>query len=41
MRDALSTLDLIKTFSKDSKITLEVVTKNLNILDSDYFFKSK
>ena len=39
MRDALSTLDLIKTFSKDSKITLEVVTKNLNILDSDYFFK--
>ncbi len=39
MRDALSTLDLIRTFSKDSKITLEVVTKNLNILDSDYFFK--
>jgi len=39
MRDALSTLDLIRTFSKDSKITLDVVTKNLNILDSDYFFK--
>ena len=39
MRDALSTLDLIKTFSKDSKITLEVVTKNLHILDSEYFFK--
>ena len=39
MRDALSTLDLIRTFSKDSKITLEVVTKNLNILDNDYFFK--
>ena len=38
MRDALSTLDLIRTFSKDSKITLEVVTKNLNILDSEYFF---
>ncbi len=39
MRDALSTLDLIRTFSKDSKITLEIVTKNLNILDNDYFFK--
>lgn len=39
MRDALSTLDLIRTFSKDSKITLKDVTKNLNILDSDYFFK--
>ena len=39
MRDALSTLDLIKTFSKDSKITLEVVTKNLHILDSEYLFK--
>tara|TARA_Y100000768_G_scaffold61184_1_gene41610 strand:+ start:24 stop:1685 length:1662 start_codon:yes stop_codon:yes gene_type:complete len=39
MRDALSTLDLIRTFSKDSKITLDIVTKNLNILDSDYFFK--
>ena len=38
MRDALSTLDLIRTFSKDSKITLEIVTKNLNILDSEYFF---
>ena len=38
MRDALSTLDLIRTFSKDSKINLEVVTKNLNILDNDYFF---
>ena len=39
MRDALSTLDLIRTFSQDSKITLEIVTKNLNILDNDYFFK--
>jgi len=39
MRDALSTLDLIKTFSKNSKISLEDVTKNLNILDNDYFFK--
>ena len=39
MRDALSTLDLIRTFSKDSKITLEIGTKNLNILDNDYFFK--
>ena len=39
MRDALSTLDLIKTFSKGSKITLEIVTKNLHILDSEYFFK--
>ena len=39
MRDALSTLDLIRTFSKDSKITLDIVTKNLNILDSEYFFK--
>ncbi len=38
MRDALSTLDLIRTFSKDSKITLKIVTKNLNILDSEYFF---
>ena len=38
MRDALSTLDLIRTFSKDSKITLEIVTKNLNILDNEYFF---
>ena len=39
MRDALSTLDLIKTFSKNSKISLEDVTKNLNILDNEYFFK--
>ena len=39
MRDALSILDLIKTFSKDAKITLESVTKNLHILDSEYFFK--
>ena len=37
MRDALSILDLIKTFSKDAKITLENVTKNLHILDSEYF----
>ena len=36
MRDALSTLDLIKTFSKNSKISLEDVTKNLNILDNEY-----
>ena len=39
MRDALSILDLMKTFSKDAKITLENVTKNLHILDSEYFFK--
>ena len=39
MRDALSILDLIKTFSKGAKITLESVTKNLHILDSEYFFK--
>jgi len=39
MRDALSILDLIKTFSKDAKITLDSVTKNLHILDSEYFFK--
>ena len=39
MRDALSTLDLIKTFSKNSKISLEDVTKNLNSIDNDYFFK--
>tara|TARA_B100001245_G_scaffold136098_1_gene101070 strand:- start:4035 stop:5660 length:1626 start_codon:yes stop_codon:yes gene_type:complete len=39
MRDALSILDLIKTFSKDAKITLENVTKNLHILDNEYFFK--
>ena len=39
MRDALSILDLIKTFSKDAKITLESVTKNLHILDNEYFFK--
>ena len=39
MRDALSILDLIKTFSKDAKITLDNVTKNLHILDSKYFFK--
>ena len=39
MRDALSILDLIKTFSKDAKITLDNVTKNLHILDSEYFFK--
>ena len=35
MRDALSTLDLIRTFSKDSKITLEVVNKILNIFYSN------
>tara|TARA_B110001454_G_scaffold180358_1_gene173949 strand:+ start:350 stop:1975 length:1626 start_codon:yes stop_codon:yes gene_type:complete len=39
MRDALSILDLIKTFSKGAKITLESVTKNLHILDNEYFFK--
>ena len=39
MRDALSTLDLIKTFSKTSKITIEDVTKNLNIIDSELFFQ--
>jgi len=39
LRDALSTLDLIKTFSKNSKITIKDVTKNLNIIDNDYLFK--
>lgn len=39
LRDALSTLDLIKTFIKEPKIKLEDVTSNLNILDSDYLFK--
>ena len=39
MRDALSTLDLIKTFSKTSKITVEDVSKNLNIIDNELFFK--
>ena len=36
LRDALSTLDLIKTFSKNSKNTIKDVTKNLNIIDNDY-----
>ena len=39
MRDALSTLDLIKTFSKTSKITVEDVSKILNIIDNELFFK--
>jgi DNA polymerase-3 subunit gamma/tau len=39
LRDALSTLDLIKTFIKESSIKLDDVTKNLNILDTDYLFK--
>lgn len=39
LRDALSTLDLIKTFIKEPIIKLEDVTNNLNILDSDYLFK--
>ncbi len=39
LRDALSTLDLIKTFIKEASIKLDDVTKNLNILDSDYLFK--
>ena len=39
LRDALSTLDLIKTFSKNSKITIKDVTKNLNIIDNEYLFK--
>ena len=39
LRDALSTLDLIKTFIKKPIIKLEDVTNNLNILDSDYLFK--
>ena len=39
LRDALSTLDLIKTFIKEPKIKLEDVTSNLNILDSDYLFE--
>tara|TARA_S200000501_G_scaffold351814_1_gene370060 strand:- start:4107 stop:5750 length:1644 start_codon:yes stop_codon:yes gene_type:complete len=39
LRDALSTLDLIKTFIKEPIIKLEDVTNNLNILDTDYLFK--
>ena len=39
LRDALSTLDLIKTFIKEASIKLDDVTKNLNILDTDYLFK--
>ena len=39
LRDALSTLDLIKTFIKEASIKLDDVTKNLNILDNDYLFK--
>ena len=39
LRDALSTLDLIKTFIKEASINLDDVTKNLNILDTDYLFK--
>ena len=39
LRDALSTLDLIKTFIKEPIIKLEDVTSNLNILDSDYLFE--
>ena len=39
LRDALSTLDLIKTSIKEPIIKLEDVTSNLNILDSDYLFE--
>ena len=39
LRDALSILDLMITYSTEKKITYENVIKNLNILDYDYFFK--
>ena len=38
LRDALSTLDLIKTFSKNSKITIKDETKNLKNNDKEYLF---
>ena len=39
LRDALSILDLMITYSTEKKITYENVIRNLNILDYDYFFK--
>jgi len=39
LRDALSILDLMITYSSEKKITYDDVIKNLNILDYDYFFK--
>ena len=39
LRDALSILDLMITYSTEKKITYDNVIKNLNILDYDYFFK--
>ena len=39
LRDALSILDLMITYSTEKKITYENVILNLNILDYDYFFK--
>lgn len=39
LRDALSILDLMITYSTEKKITYENVIQNLNILDYDYFFK--
>ena len=40
LRDALSILDLMITYSTEKKITYENVIRNLNILDYDYFFKT-
>lgn len=39
LRDALSILDLMITYTTEKKITYENVIQNLNILDYDYFFK--
>ena len=40
LRDALSILDLMITYSTEKKITYENVIRNLKILDYDYFFKT-
>ena len=40
LRDALSVLDLMITFSTEKKISYENVIKNLHILDYDIFSKS-
>ncbi len=39
LRDALSMLDLIATFSSDRSITYQNTVANLHILDYDYYFK--
>ncbi len=39
MRDALSLFDMVVTFSKGEKITYSTTSKNLHVLDYDYFFK--